>query len=295
MNFIFAMPPPWRGGPGWVAVKKTLNPSPFIDFSLQSRVFRDVLSPKNAMMNGKKTMMLLLCAVLAMPAWSQIRGALGKLKDKAENVLSGENPLSNEEIGEGLKEALNAGVGEAVGFLSAENGYLGSSYKILVPEEAQQVVSKLKNVPGFGDVEQQLEEKMNRAAELAVEKAKPIFVDAITGLTFQDAMSLLMGEQDAATRYLERTTSQSLTDEFLPIIQASLDEVNAREYWRTAVTAYNKIPFVKKTNPELDQHVTDKALNGLFGLVEVKERDIRDNPAVRSTELLRKVFAEQDK
>ena len=107
-------------------------------------------------------------------------------------------------------------------------------------------------------------------------------------------MSLLTGDKDAATRYLERTTTQSLTDAFLPIIQQSLDEVNAREYWRSAVTAYNRIPFVQKTNPELDQHVTEKALVGLFGLVEVKERDIRDNPALRTTELLQKVFSKQD-
>lgn len=245
-------------------------------------------------MNWKRTIMLLLVVSLTLPAFAQIKGALGKLKQQAQEVVKGETPLSQEEVGEGLKEALDMGVGKAVSFLSAENGYLGSSYKILIPEEAQNVVSRLKSVPGFGDVEQKLEEKMNRAAELAVAKAKPIFVDAIKQLTFQDAMSLLMGDKDAATRYLERTTSQSLTAAFLPIIQQSLDEVNAREYWRTAVTAYNRIPLVQKTNPELDQHVTDKALAGLFGLVEVKELEIRDNPALRTSELLRKVFAKQD-
>lgn len=245
-------------------------------------------------MNWKRTIMLLLVVSLTLPAFAQIKGTLGKLKQQAQEVVKGETPLSQEEVGEGLKEALDMGVGKAVSFLSAENGYLGSSYKILIPEEAQNVVSRLKSVPGFGDVEEKLEEKMNRAAELAVAKAKPIFVDAIKQLTFQDAMSLLMGDKDAATRYLERTTSQSLTAAFLPIIQQSLDEVNAREYWRTAVTAYNRIPLVQKTNPELDQHVTDKALAGLFGLVEVKELEIRDNPALRTSELLRKVFAKQD-
>lgn len=245
-------------------------------------------------MNWKRTMMLLIVVALALPAFAQVKGALGKLKQQAQDVISGETPLSQEEIGAGLKEALDLGVGKAVTFLSAENGYLGSSYKILVPEEAQSVVSRLKSVPGFGNIEEKLEEKMNRAAELAVAKAKPIFVDAIKQLTFQDAMSLLMGDKDAATRYLERTTTQSLTAAFLPIIQQSLDEVNAREYWRTAVTAYNRIPLVQKTNPELDQHVTDKALAGLFGLVEVKELEIRDNPALRTSELLRKVFSKQD-
>ncbi|RMF01424.1 MAG: DUF4197 domain-containing protein [Bacteroidetes bacterium] len=245
-------------------------------------------------MNWKKNTILALTIALALPAFCQIRVALGKLKQQAEEVIGSDSALSQEEVGAGLKEALNLGVEQAVSFLAAENGYLNSPYKIRVPEEAQNVVSKLKNVPGFGDVEQQLEEKMNRAAELAVEKAKPIFVDAIKGLTFQDAMSLLMGEPDAATRYLERTTTQSLVAEFLPIIQQSLDEVNASEYWRSAVTAYNRIPFVQKTNPELDQHVTTKALEGLFKLVEVKEREIRNNPALRSSELLRKVFAKQD-
>lgn len=245
-------------------------------------------------MNWKKTLMLMLVVSLTLPAFAQIKGALGKLKQQAQEVVKGDTPLSQEEVGEGLKEALDIGVGKAVSFLSAENGYLGSPYKILLPEEAQNVVSRLKSVPGFGDVEQKLEEKMNRAAELAVAKAKPIFVDAIKQLTFQDAMSLLMGDKDAATRYLERTTTQSLTAAFLPIIQQSLDEVGAREYWRTAVTAYNRIPLVQKTNPELDQHVTDKALTGLFGLVEVKELEIRDNPALRTSELLRKVFSKQD-
>ncbi len=249
---------------------------------------------KNLPMNWKRTMMLLLVVALSLPAFAQVKGALGKLKQQAQEVVKGESPLSQEEVGSGLKEALDIGVGKAVSFLSAENGYLGSPYKILLPEEAQNVVSRLKSVPGFGDVEQKLEEKMNRAAELAVAKAKPIFVDAIKQLTFQDAMSLLMGDKDAATRYLERTTTQSLTAAFLPIIQQSLDEVGAREYWRTAVTAYNRIPLVQKPNPELDQHVTEKALTGLFGLVEVKELEIRDNPALRTSELLRKVFSKQD-
>jgi len=245
-------------------------------------------------MNWKRTSILLLCVALSIPGWSQIRGTLGKLKQQADNVLTGKVGLSEDEVGAGLKEALNVGVGEAVGFLSAEDGYLGSSYKILVPDEAQKVISRLKVVPGFGDVEQKLEEKMNRAAELAVTKAKPIFVDAIQQLSFKDAMSLLMGEPDAATRYLEGTTTQSLNAAFLPIIQESLDEVNAREYWRTAVTAYNRIPLVQKTNPELDQHVTQQALGGLFGMVEVKEAAIRENPALRSSELLKKVFSRQD-
>ncbi len=150
-------------------------------------------------------------------------------------------------------------------------------------------------VPGFGNLEQDLTERINKAAELAATKAGPIFVDAIKGLTIKDAMNLLLGEQDAATRYLESSTFNSLTNEFQPIIRNSLDEVNANDIWHKAVTAYNKLPFVKKTNPELDAYVTERALSGLFALVEVKETELRKNPTLRNTDLLKRVFARQDK
>jgi hypothetical protein len=219
---------------------------------------------------------------------------LGGLLDKAKKAISGES-LTSEEIGGGLKEALNIGVGEAVDFLSLEDGYYKSAYKILLPEEVQAVTSRLKAVPGFANVEEDLIEKLNRAAEDAATKAKPIFISAIKQMTFQDAMNLLMGEKDAATRYLERTTYDQLFAEFLPVIQESLDKVNARQYWRDAVTAYNKIPLVKKTNPELDDYVTKQGLNGMFQLVEQKELDIRQNSSARTSDLLKKVFAKQDK
>lgn len=235
---------------------------------------------------------MVLLAVSLTAAGLQAQGLKGLL-NKAKEAVTGEG--ADGEVGMGLKEALNAGVGEAVTFLSTEDGYYKSAYKILLPEEVQQVTSKLKSVPGFGNVEEDLLEKMNRAAEIAAEKAKPIFVNAIKQMTIKDAMNLLMGEQDAATRYLERTTYQPLYDEFRPVVISALDEVNAREYWKTAVTAYNKIPFVKKTNPELDDHVTNKALVGLFSMIEKKEADIRENPAARTSELLQKVFSKQDK
>ncbi len=224
---------------------------------------------------------------------AQLKGALDKAKTKVEQTISG-GGLSQDEVGQGLKEALNKGVGDAADFLSKKDGYYMSAYKILLPDEAQKVVKKLKMVPGFENVEANLIEKMNRAAEDAAVKAKPIFLNAIKSMTFKDAMNILMGNDDAATRYLESVTFKQLYAEFMPIIQESLDKVGAREYWRTAVTAYNKIPLVEKTNPELDDHVNRKALNGLFGLVEKKEADIRGDVSLRNTDLLKKVFAQQD-
>lgn len=238
---------------------------------------------------------LLTALLFAAPAQAQFGKLLKQASDKADAVLSGQSPLSEEEIGKGLKEALNQGVEKAVTSLSAEDGYYASPYKIFLPEEAQSIIQKVSALPGFGNVEQDLTERINKAAELAATKAGPIFVDAIKGLTIKDAMNLLLGEQDAATRYLQSSTSGPLAGEFRPIIRNSLDEVNANEYWNKVVTAYNKLPFVKKTNPELDAYVTDRALEGLFGLVEVKESELRQNPALRNTDLLKRVFARQDK
>ena len=240
----------------------------------------------------KHLLILLAIGLCIVPASAQFGKLLKDVKKEAEKITG--SSLSQEQAGEGIKEALNQGVSTAVKQLSAENGYLESPYKILIPEDAQQVINKVKMVPGFENVETTLIAKMNEAAELAAVKAGPIFVDAITELTFKDALDLLMGKDDAATRYLENKTSNPLTLAFLPIIQETLDQVNAREYWRTVTSAYNKIPFVKKTNPELDQHVTESALSGMYGLIERKEEDIRNKPALRNTQVLRDVFSAQD-
>ena len=217
----------------------------------------------------------------------------GKLLDKAKSTISGDsNPT---DIGSGLKEALNIGVGDAVKSLSSTNGYLESSYKILMPDEVQKVTSKLSKLPGFGNVETELINKMNEAAEIAAKKATPIFLDAIKQMSFEDASKILLGESDAATNYLEGTSRDALSSEFMPVIQKSLEEVNATSYWENAVTTYNKLPFTKDLNPRLDDHVNQKALDGMFGLIKEKELGIRSNKLLRTSPLLEKVFARQDK
>ena len=202
---------------------------------------------------------------------------------------------SDGNIGLGIKEALEVGVNEAVENLAKDNGYFESPYKILLPEEALQVTSKLSKVPGFQNIEKDLIKKMNEAAELAAKKAGPIFLNSIKQMTFTDAMNILSGKKDAATRYLEKTSRDALYAEFMPVIQSALDEVNARSLWKSAVTAYNGIPFVKKQNPELDDHVNGKALDGMFSLIEVKEEGIRGDVSQRTSPLLKEVFAKQDK
>jgi len=219
---------------------------------------------------------------------------IGSFLKKAKDVVEGNGSLSADEMSGGLKEALQLGVGEAVDRLSAENGYLESPYKILLPEEARQVVDKLKMVPGFTNVEQELIQRVNRAAELAAREATPIFTDAITQMTFRDAADILTGEQDAATQYLHRSTHDKLFTAFEPIVIDALDEVNARTYWREATTAYNRLPFVRRVETELDDYVTEEALSGLFGLIEKKESEIRTDIGSRTSPLLKKVFAQQD-
>jgi hypothetical protein len=242
----------------------------------------------------KQILLIFMAAALCGPL-SIAQNPAGGLLNKAKKMVTGEGDLSNDEIGGGLKEALKLGISEAVDFLSAENGYYESIYKVLLPEEARKVTDRLKTVPGFNNVEHELVLRINRAAELAASKAKPIFVAAITQLTFKDAMNILMGEKNAATQYLHRSTYQPLYGEFRPVIISALDEVNARAYWRDAVNAYNKIPLVTRVNPELDDYVAQKALEGLFSLVEKKERSIREDVGLRTSPLLQKVFARQDR
>lgn len=213
--------------------------------------------------------------------------------DTLQQLASGLEPTSAE-IGQGLKQALEFGISEGATLLAQRDGYFKSEYKILLPPEARKVTDKLKFIPGFSDVESIVLEKLNRAAEDAATAAKPIFVNAIKEMTFDDALTILMGADNAATQYLNQKTYDPLYQEFQPVIIQSLNKFNAIEYWADAVNAYNKIPLVEKVNPKLDDYVTDKALDGLFAMVAKKEVQIRTDIGSRTTELLRKVFAKQD-
>lgn len=213
--------------------------------------------------------------------------------DTLQQLSSGLEPTSAE-IGQGLKQALEFGISEGAALLAQKDGYFKSEYKILLPAEARKVTDRLKFIPGFNDVENIILEKLNRAAEDAAASAKPIFVNAIREMTFDDALNILMGPQNAATQYLDQKTHVPLYNEFHPVVVTSLNKFNAIQYWADAVNAYNKIPLVEKVNPSLDQYVTEAALDGLFGMVAKKELQIRTDINSRTTDLLKKVFAKQD-
>ena len=224
--------------------------------------------------------------------WKKVKEDVKKEADKIEipTELPSSDALSEEEIGKGLKEALNSGVKKGVTQLNKADGYFKDpQIKIPMPEEAKKVEEKLRSL-GQGKKVDEAIESMNRAAEDAAEGAKDIFVAAIQGMTLTDAMSILKGEDDAATKYLNKATRVELTKKFQPVIKVSLDKVGATKHWKTVFGTYNKLPFVDKINPNLEEYVTDKALNGLFIQVAKEELLIRKDPLARVTDLLKKVF-----
>lgn len=235
----------------------------------------------------KKLVVILLAFTVFSCTPSEIQNVL-------DTVGSSTAALTTGDISNGLKEALNKGISKGADQLSKQNGYFSSPYKILLPPEARKVTDKLKNVPLFSDIENEIVKRLNQGAEDAAKKAKPIFIGAIKQMSFNDATNILMGQDDAATRFLRRTTYDKLYAEFNPVIVNSLDKFKAREYWADAVNTYNKIPFVDKVNSDLDDYVTKQALSGLFKMVEKEESNIRHNLAARTTDLLKRVFAKQD-
>jgi len=232
-----------------------------------------------------KKLMLLLVA-FQLTACTELQNIAGSLA---------ESGLTSQQIGMGLKEALNIGIGQGADKLSAKDGFLKGAYKILLPEEVQKVTNKLSGIPGFTNVEGEMIKLLNRAAEDAAKSAKPIFVSAIKQMTFADATNILMGSNDAATTYLHKSTFDQLYGAFQPKVIKSLDRVKANKYWGDVIGKYNSIPFVNKVNPDLNDYVTQQALKGLFGMVEKKELGIRKNVSERKTDLLKKVFAKQDR
>ncbi|MGQ2983854.1 DUF4197 domain-containing protein [Flavobacterium sp.] len=224
-------------------------------------------------------------------------GANAQLKDlvgKGKEMLSG-GSLSNADIGKALKEALNNGVTREVTKLTAEDGfYKNEAVKILLPPELQKVDKKLRQM-GMSSLADEGIKVLNRAAEDAVKEATPIFVDAITKMTITDAKKILMGADNSATSYLQKTTTTPLYGKFSPVVKTSLDKVGADAVWEKIISKYNSLPLVTKVNPDLTDYVTNKALDGVFKMITVEEKNIRTNLSSRTSDLLKKAFALQDK
>ena len=212
------------------------------------------------------------------------------LKD-AKKLLNPKNKgLTEKDAADGIREALVNGTGQSVKLVSVLDGYWGNpEIRIPFPEEAKDMESKLRTI-GMGKKVDEFNVSMNRAAEKAAAEAKPIFVAAIKGMTVRDAITIVRGANNAATMYLKNTTSPELINKFQPIIKTSLDNVNATRYWSDLITIYNKIPLVRKMNPDLTAYVTQKAIDGLFIMIAKEELKIRKDPMARTSELLKRVF-----
>ena len=230
--------------------------------------------------------LLLLLLFLSFHSCAELQQVVNELPDATG--------ISNDEITSGLREALNMGIDKQVTKLTQKDGFFKNELvKILLPEELQKVDKALRDI-GLSSLADEGLKVLNRAAEDAVKEATPIFVDAVKEITFTDAKNILLGNDDAATQYLTSKTQTSLYDKFHPVINDSFKKVGADQIWENLITRYNSIPFANNVNPDLTDYVTGEALEGVYTMIAVEEKEIRNKISSRTTDLLRKVFALQD-
>ncbi len=217
-----------------------------------------------------------------------------ELQKVVNQLPQGGGVLSQQQIGNGLRQALDNGIKNQVARLTAKDGfYRNELVKIILPKELQAVDNTLRKI-GLSNLADEGLKAINRTAEDAVKTATPIFVNAVKQISFNDAKNILLGEQNAATSYLEGKTNTALYNQFNPVIKKSFAKVGADKIWSNLIARYNKIPFVKRVNPDLTDYVTDQALKGVFTMIAVEEKGIREKVGLRNTALLRQVFALQD-
>lgn len=218
-----------------------------------------------------------------------LRQAYEVLTESTENA-----PLTTTEVVAALKDSLSQGISKGALIASARDGYYGNPrLKIEFPPEVSKVEEALRKI-GFGKDVDRFVKQLNRGAEKAATKAKPIFIKAITSMTIEDAFGILNGADDAATQYLVRTTGGELRRQFLPIVSDTLQQTKATRYYGDIVNKYNQLPLVDDVDPDLESYATDQAIAGLFVLIADEEARIRANPAARTTELLQRVFGSLD-
>jgi hypothetical protein len=230
---------------------------------------------------------LILVVAVSLSSCAEMQQVLNQLPQK--------QGIGGVDIAGGLREALNNGISKQVTKLTAVDGfYKNEAVKILLPEELRKVDSGLRKM-GLSALADEGLKVLNRAAEDAVKESTPIFVDAVRNITFTDAKTILMGNENSATIYLQNSTSTALYGKFNPVIKNSFNKVGADKVWANIITKYNSIPLVNKVNPDLTDYVTNQAMNGVFKMIAVEEKNIRTNLSSRTSVLLQKVFAMQDK
>ena len=203
---------------------------------------------------------------------------------------TGVSSLSNDEASSGLKEALTQGVGKAVGTLGVADGFFGNKeVKIPLPKSLKKIEKGMK-LMGMGKQSDELVLKMNRAAEAAVPEAKALLVGSIKQMTLADAKAILTGPQDAATQYFKKTTSAQMSEKFLPIVTKATENVQLAASYNKYAEMASKFGVVKKEDANIEQYVTNKALDGVFFMIAKEEAAIRKDPLGQASSLLKKVF-----
>lgn len=233
------------------------------------------------------------CVSVALVAAPSSHSGFQDFFKEAMKSLGVEQGLTEQEIVNGLKEALEIGTNKAVALVSQKNGYFKNpKIKIPLPENVQKAESILRGI-GFSRQVDEFELSMNRAAERAAPRAKSIFWDAVKKMTFSDARNILDGADDAATSYFRRKTAVQLHSAFEPVVNQAMSEVGVTQAYKTVDQKIRALPFTESLSLDLDQYVTDKALDGLFFMLAAEEKKIRQDPAARVTDLLKKVFAKK--
>lgn len=199
--------------------------------------------------------------------------------------------ITEAEAAQGIREALDQGVGRGISLLNKQDGFFGNqAYKLFLPADAVRIENTLRQL-GMGSMVDRAILQINRAAEDAVGYARPIFLDAIREITISDAINIIRGPNDAATQYFRQKTTEKLIAAFSPIIKGSLDKFSATKYYAEVINTYNNFPTtLNKLNPDLPSYVVGKAVDALFDQIAQEEANIRANPVARTTEILKKVF-----
>lgn len=233
---------------------------------------------------------LAITAIAALHTHTATAQLFDKIKEGAKKITSSPSSYTESEAASALREALSNGARHAVSTLSIQDGFFGNPLiKIPFPPEAKEMENGLRKA-GLGSEVDKGILSLNRAAERASGAALDILVRAITKMTIADAVAIVRGDQQAATNYLRRVAGDEIRTAFSPIVAKALNEVDATRLWADLAGNYNKIPFVKKVNPDLERYVTDKAIDALFLKVAEQEKEIRSNPSARVTDMLKKVF-----
>ncbi len=226
-----------------------------------------------------------------LPAFFMLSCASLSLQDM-NDLFSGSAPLTQETVAAGLREALQAGTERASGRLSVTDAFAGvAARRIGIPDEFDTIASRLRTL-GLGPQVDDFELRMNRAAEQAAARAVPVFAQAVRQMTIADAFAILDGPDNAATAYFQDRTTAALTEAFTPVVRTVMEEAGVFRVYEDLVERYSALPFTRAPSVDLVGHIVERTTGALFNELAVEERRIREDPAARTTDLLKRVFRE---